>query len=576
MFLHYRKQTFNVTCIIITAVTLVSALILPPCQSFAQEKPKLKDIAKVEEQEPEKGITEKPKIIKPAGPDDEFGRGTPHGTVKGFLKATGESEYERAIQYLDLRNLPRGIKKSDGPELARKLKIILDRSLWIDMDLVSDSPQGHADDELPGYRDVLGVIETEGGTFNILLQKVPRGDGVSVWKFSNVTVAQIPEIYDHVGYGRLGEAIYTIFPDVEFFGAKLWQWVGFVIIMIVAYLVVLPPTWITAYILRKIGTAICNWVARFVAGPFRFLLWILIVKGSFDLVSPTITMRAILQSQALLIIAAAWIIIRVNDFLIDHKAERLKAIGRVGAAMLLQPLKNISRTLLTIIAALVLLDNIGFKVTTIIAGLGVGGVAVALAAQKTIEDLIGAFTLISSQPVRIGEFCRFGNTLGTVEEIRIRSTRIRTLENTIVSIPNAEFSKLEIENFTKREKIWFHPRISLRFETKQSQIRTVISDVEKLLRTHTKVFSDSVSVRFTEISAYSFDLEVFAYVDTNDYGTYQKIAEELNFQIMDVVEKAGAKFARPSQSLYVETGAESDNTFSSEGEEKGKGKRGTQ
>jgi len=118
-----------------------------------------------------------------------------------------------------------------------------------------------------------------------------------------------------------------------------------------------------------------------------------------------------------------------------------------------------------IIAVVVWLDNVGFQVTTLLAGLGLGGLALALGLQKTIENVVGAITLYSAQPVRIGDFGQFGNTMGTVEEISLRATQVRTLDRTIVSVPNAEFSALHINNFSKRDKIWYHHKIRLRYDT---------------------------------------------------------------------------------------------------------------
>jgi MscS family membrane protein len=551
-----------VVCSIISVAILMGILFTVPDPALSKEQPSLKDITKETEEKPETKAEEKPKVVKVAGPDDEFGRGIPRGTVAGYFRAMKERDHDRAAEYLDLRNLPGGLQKSDGHELARKLKIILDRSLWVDMALVSDSPQGHAKDGLPKYRDVLGVIETEGGTFNILLQKVPRDDGVLIWKFSNVTISQIPELYEYLGYGHLGEVLYSIFPDVEFLGARLWQWIGIVIIIIVAALIALLLTWAASYILRLRRTEASVRSAGFVEGPVRFLLWALIVNRSIDLVSPTVTMRAIAQSHIILTISVTWIIMRVMDFLIDRYALRVKESGRPGAIVLLKPLRNVIRIVIGIAAVLVILDNIGFKVTTIIAGLGIGSLAVALAAQKTLEDVIAAITLYTAQPVRIGDFGRFGVTLGTVEDIAMRSTRIRTLDNTLVSIPNAEFAKLNIENFTRREKIWYHPRISLTYETTQDQIRTIIAETEKALRAHPKVLPDIARVRFEELGEYSLNLKVFTYIDTTDFNEYLEIAEELNFQIMEVVEKAGARLALPAQTTYLESGREVNDILS--------------
>ena len=502
-----------------------------------------------------------PPTLKVIGPEDEFNRGVPRSSVAGFLKATQVGDYERAAEYLDLQNLPRGMRKSDGPDLAQKLKVVLDRALWIDLNLLSDDPEGYADDKLPAYRDLLGSIETSKKTFNIFLQRVRRSDRVSIWKFSNDTVVQIPQMYDLLGYGRIGEVLSAIFPDVELFGARLWQWVGLAILLILAYLAVLPLMWIVTRVLRWKGGDLSIRISRFIAGPIRFLAWVLISRASIDLIGPTVTMRAIIQAGTILIIAVVWTVIRLIDFFQGYLADRFETTARSGAVVLLRPLRNMVLVVIVIVAILLWLDNMGLKVTTLIAGIGVGGVALALAAQKTVEDLFGTVTLYTSQPVRVGDFGRFGNTLGTVEEIGLRMTRVRTLDHTLVSIPNADFAKLPLENFTKREKIWYHPRIGLRYETTRDQVRTVIANIEKLLKSHEKVIPDSARIRFTEIGEYSLNLDVFAYIKETDYAEYLKVAEGLNLKMMEIVEQAGTQFAFPSQTTYLETGKEGISQF---------------
>ena len=133
----------------------------------------------------------------PAGPVDEYERGTPRSSVKGFFKAARGGDYERAAQYLDLRNLPRWIDTNEGPELARQLKIALDRTLWVDLEQVSADPKGNIEDGQPSQRESIGGIKTPEKTVDILLQRVPREDGVFIWKFSNRTVAEIPQLYKY-------------------------------------------------------------------------------------------------------------------------------------------------------------------------------------------------------------------------------------------------------------------------------------------------------------------------------------------------------------------------------------------
>jgi MscS family membrane protein len=177
-----------------------------------------------------------------------------------------------------------------------------------------------------------------------------------------------------------------------------------------------------------------------------------------------------------------------------------------------------------------------------------------LAAQRPIENMIGGITLYVSRPVRVGDFCRFANTIGTVEEIGLRATRVRTLDRTVVNVPNADFVRLHLENFTAREKIWYHPRIRLRYETTPDQIRFILVEVRKLLYSHPKVHPDPARIRFVEFGEHSLDLDIFAYVDVKDYGQFLEVAEDLNLRIMDVIAKAGSSLAVPSQTTYLERG----------------------
>jgi MscS family membrane protein len=189
-------------------------------------------------------------------------------------------------------------------------------------------------------------------------------------------------------------------------------------------------------------------------------------------------------------------------------------------------------------------------VVPLLAGLGVGGLALALAAQPTIENLIAALMLHADRPVRVGEFCRFGDTLGVVEAIGMRSTRLRTLDHTVLSVPNAEFSKGRVENYSARRKIWYHPRVRLRYETTPDQVRYILVEVRKLLYAHPRVLPDPARIRFVSFGEYSLDLDVFAYVDTKDYGEYLEIAEDLNLRIMDVIKAAGTELAIPATLEY--------------------------
>jgi len=495
----------------------------------------------------------KPEVVPeaPAPPVDEYDPGIPRNAVKGFFWACGERDFERAAEYLDLRYLPRGLDSTKGPELARKLYIILTRSIWIDMAHLSDRPEGHQDDGLPPYRDRLGGIETDEKKYDLYLQQVPDDKGKTVWKISNRTVGQIPELYARFGHGILEDKLPLWVFDFDIWGIYVWEWIALVIGAAGSMVLVLAVTGPIFFLLRRWDTALSRQLLRVFSSPSRLLLFSLFVSYWLVLINPSFTVQALAHAGTLRLIALSWFLMRVSDFSLELFVRQLQRKGQAPSPVLIPVFGNAVKIVIVITAVMFWLDNLGFQVTAILAGLGIGGLAVALAAQKSLENFFGAITLYSSKPVRIGDFCRFGDRVGTIEEIGLRSTLVRTLDDTIVSVANGEFSNLQLENYTRRRKIWYHPRIRLRYDTTPDQLRYILVEVRKVLYGHPKVFPDPARIRFVGFGESSLDLDIFAYIDVIDYGEYLEIAEDLNLRIMGLIAKAGSGFALP-QTLYVE------------------------
>ena len=293
---------------------------------------------------------------KPSVPQDEFSRGVLRTSVAGFLAAAAKPDYVRAAEYLDLRNLPRELTKTQGPQLARQLKIAFDRSLWIDLQSLSLDPLGHDNDGLPSSRDLVGKIEIPGKTVEILLQRVPRGDGVSIWQFSTPTVAQIPRLYEKYGYGLLGEVFPDAFFDLKVLGVEIWLWVGLIVIGIFAYLAVFVLTKTILLFLQRHPTPIRDQVCHLVRGPLRFLLLLLMAGKMIDYINPPLWFQALLKSRTLFSVAVVWTAFWIIDFLLDRLSERYQLQGRSTARVLLPPLGTAAKTLFVIIALLIWLD----------------------------------------------------------------------------------------------------------------------------------------------------------------------------------------------------------------------------
>lgn len=545
------SQTLLVWAATMACASIVVLLVGAASRSLAQ--PTVKDVLEHgAKQEP----AEAPKAEKLKGPVDEFDRGTPRTSIEGFLAATRAGDYGRAAEYLDLRRLPPGKAQEKGPILARQLNFVLASSLWIDLDEVSDAPEGRRKDGLPSNRDLIGRIETPAGTVQILMQRVPRADGVSIWKISSATVHQIPTLWEYFRPGPWVEWAPSILLDHKVAGLALVAWILMIGIAGLSFCAGLLATWIILGILRRWHSRFGGLLNRFVTGPFRLMIAVLVFSGIRQEFRASLALQGVLTAieSTLVILAVAWILLRLVDVAGQTIADRLLRRSQVQGIALIPGAARGVKTVIVGLTIIFMMHAFGYQITALMAGLGIGGIAVALAAQKSLENLIGGITIYADHPLRVGDFCRFGERVGTVEEVGLRSTRVRTLDRTLVSVPNADFSSLQLENFSVRDKIWFHPRIGLRYETSPDQIRYILVEVRKMLYSHPKVDPDPARIRFVSFGAYSLDLEIFAYVKTTDYGEYLEVAEDLNLRIMEIVAEAGSSFAFPSQTTYIEHG----------------------
>ncbi len=247
-------------------------------------------------------------------------------------------------------------------------------------------------------------------------------------------------------------------------------------------------------------------------------------------------------------------------FLIARRAaDAVIAIRDMGVQSLDTQLvilvSKVIAVLLSLYVLIHLADTLSVPVAPMIAGLGVGGLAVALAVRPTLENAVAGFVLFADKPVRVGEFCAFGDKLGTVEQIGLRSVQIRGLDRTVISVPNAEFSQLQITNFSRRDSNLFQTTLGLRYETSADQLRLVLVRLRELLIRHPMVAMDPARVRFAGYGDFALNVEIFAFVNTRDWGEFLAVQEDLNLRIKDIVEGSGSGFAFPSQTLYMERGS---------------------
>ena len=491
-------------------------------------------------------------------PVDEFGRGTPQSTLRGFLDAAAAHNYRRAASYLDLRRIPATDVATRGPELAHQLRVVLDNTL-IDLGAISDDPGGRPETGLPTNRELIGRVETDKGTFSILVERVPRDDGVPIWQFSNVTVSRIPDLYRNLSYGIVGERLPPFLVETRVLRLALWQWIGLLLLLgaswLIACIVVRPGLPLTRRLALRAGFDVTDPAFGRALAPLRGLVGLIVFKiGESSLGLPVAARPIVVGIQKfVLVIIVSWLALRLIEVSSQVVRRRLLRRHEPPSQPVIDFIQRGLKILVTVMAALMLLEAVGVQVSALIAAIGVGGIGIALAAQRTVENLFGGLAVVGDQPVQVGDFCRFGDQQGTVERIGLWSTRVRTPERSVITIPNAKFLDLQVENLQERDRILFNTTLRLRYETSPDQLRWVLVRIRALLDAHPRVDPDTSRVRFSGFGASSLDVELFVYVRTRDYNDFLAVREDLCLRVMDVVATAGTAFALPAQTNYSAT-----------------------
>jgi MscS family membrane protein len=543
---HDGPETF--TIILFLLLIIASILFTTHSPAMAQSSPANQSNS----QEGKDAEQPEPKKTKPLGPADEFNRGVPRSSLKGYLKAARDGDFERAAKYLDLRYLPDRIDASQGPQLARQLKIVLDRVIWFDLDMISAVPDGVTDDGLPANRDSIGHIKTPEQTIDILMQRIPRGDGVYIWKISNRTVSEIPHLYEYFGYGLFEETISKIFPDAQFLGWQVWQWVLWLINAVLSFLMALLITWVVNLLVGRKDNEMRRQIKRFVAWPVRFLLWLMLEQVGLSFIGLSMTVRTLFRFDPMVPFVLTWTAVRLVDLIVFWWGERLRHSEREDAIVLLRPARTAIRITIIIAGVLFWLDNIGLKVSTLLAGLGVGGLAVALAAQDTLKNLLGSVMILLDKPYRVGQRIVAKGHDGIVEEIGLRSTRMRLLTGHQTTIPNDEMAKIDIENIGQRPHIRRLTNIGITYDTPPEKIEKAVDIIMKILDNHEGMDPDlPPRAYFNEYNPYSLNILVLYWYHPADYWGYMKFSQWVNLEIAREFEKEGIKFAFPTTTTYL-------------------------
>jgi MscS family membrane protein len=248
-----------------------------------------------------------------------------------------------------------------------------------------------------------------------------------------------------------------------------------------------------------------------------------------------------------------WAFSRLVDVAEHLLAASTWAKRRAASRSFIGLASRIAKVLVVALGILTILSQAGYPVGTLIAGLGIGGLALALGAQKTLENVFAAFSLAADEPFHLGDLIRVDNVLGFVESIGLRSTRLRTLERTLVAIPNGKLAEMKTESLAARERLRLSCTIGLVYGTTSEQLRRVLRDIDAALRAEAKVIPEEVAVVLGALGPSSFEVEVIAMFSTADWGEFRLIRQALLLRFVEIVEAAGTSLAYPTQTVHVAT-----------------------
>lgn len=483
---------------------------------------------------------------------DPLERQTPRGTVRGFLSAVANQNYTEAMQYLNLTDSLAA--ESTGEQIAIILQQLLDQGSLLPTARIANDPDGVLDDGLSQNMERVGTIMADGESIDVLLEQSASPEGNTIWLFASSTIEGIAEVtveevwIDRQLPDKLTETLWA--------GAPAGHWLALIVLIIAAFFLAWGITALVRFILNKVwkGSNIDPTKGVIAALIFPISLYLAVVL--FAILSQQAGISIVLRQRfsGLTIIAAVVAILiflwQLSGFLGGYTSKKMIQRGNASGTSIVQFVQRLAKFVIAVFGVILILDVIGIDVTAGLAALGIGGLALAFGAQKTIENFIGGVSIIADQPVRVGDFCVVGDVVGTIERIGMRSTRIRTLARTIVTIPNGAFSSSTIENFAHRDRFLFNPAFEMRYETTPDQVRFLLVEIRAVLYAHPKVSPDPARIRFVALGKDALKLEIFSYITAANFDEFLEVQEDVLLRIMDVVDKSGTGFAIPAQTVY--------------------------
>jgi MscS family membrane protein len=477
---------------------------------------------------------------------------SPRAAMRDFERAARRGSWDAAARFIAVP----AESAARAPELARRLAAVLDRHIEIRLDQLSPRAAGDTADGLPADREQIGRIPSaELGTQPVRLVRL-ESPPPAHWVFAPKTVANIDGWYDDLEDRWLRDRL----PDWLFLAGPLqvqwWQWFS--------VLLFLPLVGLLAILLRPVLRALVHALpittehsaevlVAVLGTPTLTVIAALIFQLAASSVLVTVAGRRVIGSVvgALAIAALTWWALRAVTVAVRLVPDADLTNGRPGMRSTLQLGSRVGKVLIVFAGLVGAFANFGYPVGTLLAGLGIGGIAVALGAQKTLEHFFGSVSIGLDQPIRVGDWVKIEDFEGEVENIGLRSTRIRTLERTLISLPNGKLAEMRTENFAERDRIRMYALLGVEYTTSPAKLRAVRDALEAALRAHPGIWQERVVVRLREFAAYAINIEVMAWFVTTEIDDFRAAREAMLLQFLEVLAAHDVRLAYPTQTMQV-------------------------
>lgn len=501
---------------------------------------------------------------------DPFGRQTPRSTVQGFIKALAENNASLAANYLSLNS------GENSVESVRQLKLALDTGGRLNPELqIDNTSSGNLADQLPPTLEKVGTITAPDQVIDIVLVRKVSEHGGQYWQISSETLQAIrdsniaaePSLIDKYTLKPLQDKMVGGYNLADIFAVFLLA----IVCIAASYVFFAVLYFIIKAYYPKVRNKPLPIDIKFIL-PLALVMTSLILYEVMVFAGVSVTVREPVNRIKDIIgwFASTWLLLRVVDAIFSRAERQSYKKNQTERVSILSLLHKIIKTLLLILASIFIFGNLGFDLTTGIAALGVGGLALALGAQKMIENLVGSVVVVADQPVRVGDYCKFGDLEGTVVDIGIRSTRLRTLNRTIVTVPNGEFSSMSIENFASRDMYHFLHNIYIKRNVDATTLENFLKEMEEFLEEHEFTNSEWTQVRIAELRQDSMVIEFRAYIYASGADEFYDKQTQLLIEILKEIESYPIEHALATQRMIVES-PDKDNATSmlQVGEDKG-------